>query len=61
MQVNAELDDDWQLIRDYVEHRSQSAFAAIVRRHLDLSADGQHLLPTPDDNTVRLLKIQPHN
>src|SRR5882672_2355937 len=28
--------DDWQLIRQYVDGRSQEAFATLVRRYLDL-------------------------
>jgi DNA-directed RNA polymerase specialized sigma24 family protein len=27
---------DQQLLRDYIEHRSESAFAELTRRHLDL-------------------------
>ena len=28
--------DDWQLIRQYVDHRSNEAFSTLVRRYLDL-------------------------
>jgi hypothetical protein len=27
---------DQQLLRDYAEHRSEAAFAELVRRHVDL-------------------------
>jgi len=30
------MDHDLQLLRDYVEHNSQDAFADLVRRYVDL-------------------------
>lgn len=34
--VESDAMDDWQLLRDYVERRSETAFELLVKRHVDL-------------------------